>query len=78
MQLLNKAEQDMKNSADQGGCYSLETPFEVCRILHILPKLNLIIALLFIQNKEENELFVFLLNKNDTTSSRSTIQNRIA
>ena len=48
----------MKNSADQGGCYPQKpkaevnnTHSEICRILHILRKPNLIIiALLFIQN----------------------------
>ena len=42
----------MKNSADQGGCYPPRpiTLSEICRILHILRKLNSIIALLFIQN----------------------------
>ena len=50
------------------------TPSEICRILHILREPNLVIALLFIQNilktlKEENELFVFLLTKNNITSS---------
>ena len=36
----------MNNSAGKGGCY----PQRICRILHILLKPNLIIALLFIQN----------------------------
>ena len=44
----------MKNSADQGGCYSPRprwiTLSEICRILHILRKPNSIIALLYIQN----------------------------
>ena len=47
---------------------------EICRILHILREPNLVIASLFIQNilkkpKGENELFVFLLTKNNITSS---------
>ena len=46
----------MKNSADQGGVIHRGlrplwiTPSEICRIPHILRKLNSIIALLFIQN----------------------------
>ena len=46
----------MKNSADQGGCYSQRPKAEMdntlrdCRILHTLRKANSIIALLFIQN----------------------------
>ena len=44
----------MKNSADLGGCWCYPprplwiTPSLICRILHILGKLNSIIALLFI------------------------------
>ena len=36
--LLNEAEKDMKNSADQGRCYppQLLTSSRICRILHIL------------------------------------------
>ena len=55
----------MKNSSDQG---------VICRILHILRKPNSIIALLFNYSKyfqtlkEENDFFVFLLTKNNTTS----------
>ena len=46
----------MKNSVDQGGCYpqrpkaEVDNTSEICRILHILPKPNSIIDLLFIQN----------------------------
>ena len=58
MQLLNKGEQDMKNSADQGGCYSLKPKAEVDNTLQDLQnssypmkaEFNNIIALLFIQN----------------------------
>ena len=40
------------------------TPSEICRIRHILRKPNSIIA-----PKRESEFFVFLLTKNNTTSS---------
>ena len=46
----------MKNSADQGGVIHRGrrprwiTPSQICKILHILRKLNSVIALLFIQN----------------------------
>ena len=50
------------------------TPYEICRILNILPKPNSIIALLFIQNifnllKEKMSSFFVVLTKNNTTSS---------
>ena len=51
---MNEAEWDMKNYADQGlgGCYRARwiTPSEIYKILYILRKSNLSIALLFIQN----------------------------
>ena len=55
-QLLNEAEQDMKNSAVRGACYPPRpkagwiTLSKICRIFHILRQPNSVIALLFIQN----------------------------
>ena len=56
-QLLNGAEQDMKNSVQikegvihRGRRPRWITPSEICRILHILGKPKSIISLLFIRN----------------------------
>ena len=64
----------MKNSADQSGCHEPKPKAEVDDTLWGLRNSSYLtkakFALLFIQNiKGENELFVFLLTKNDTTSS---------
>ena len=70
----------MKNSADQGGCYpqrlkaEVDNIFKICRILHILRKLNSMIALLFI--RFAISLLVFLLTKNNTTSSPGFLSQR--
>ena len=47
-QSLNEAEQDIKNSANRGGCYRPRwiTPSEICRIPHLLQQPNSIIALI--------------------------------
>ena len=80
----------MKNSADQGGCYPQShrrprwiTPSEICRILHILWKLNsIIIALLFTQNislflKEFRRFALcFSAHQNNTTLSTGFLGQR--
>ena len=67
----------MKNSAAQGGCQPPRqkprwiTHSEICKILHIVRKLNSIVAIdsKYVQIlKVENEIFVFLLTRNNTTS----------
>ena len=65
----------MKNSADKGECYSqrpkVEVPSEICRILHILQKLNsiLLLSIQFIQNILKGvSPFHFLKPLNETSS----------
>ena len=80
-QLLNEAEQDMKNSADQIMEF-WRSPTEICRILHILRKLNSIITLLFTQNispflKEFRHFALcFSTHQNNTTLSPGFLGQR--
>ena len=65
----------MKNSAGQGGCYPPRLKAELDNILHILRKLNSIIALLFIQNifKLLKEKMSFIFNNFAPSNKNNTI-----
>ena len=53
----------MKNSADRGGCYAPQpiTPSSICRILHILPKPNSIIANYIINYNDDDYVIMMTI-----------------